>query len=325
MQKTFFADRTDFSVAEKSGEADRSEFLLDEDGVVVRRAEKIFSATVAGAKAAAVNRRAAEFFFRAREQFTHVLGRRRRVAPLELDGLSRARQRADGEHAGIRIAADEVAHKKITAMKILEVFVDDEADEQIAARLLLVGGRKFLDRVGQHRVGGTVRDLVDQILFDARERPRLADGRAALRDDAGKFHVAADGNRHAAFLEDVAVQINLRRLFGKSSAGEAAENRQRRVGFVPRAQPAFGIEMKRVNEREPAVRALWFDAGLQMPVHRAVSFFNLLLCETKTFQLRAGQGIKCEHNAGRAFNFTIAANQRGARTTREQRNPRVNP
>jgi hypothetical protein len=63
------------------------------------------------------------------EQFVHVLGRRRRVAPLELHGLPRARQRADGQHAGIRVAADEIAHEKIAAMKILEVFVDDEADE----------------------------------------------------------------------------------------------------------------------------------------------------------------------------------------------------
>ena len=82
--------------------------------------------------------------FCAREQFVHVFGRRRRVAPLKLHGLACARQRADRQHAGIRIAADEIAHEKIAAVKILEIFVHDEADEKIAARLLLFDGRKLL-------------------------------------------------------------------------------------------------------------------------------------------------------------------------------------
>ncbi len=75
--------------------------------------------------------------------------------------LTRARQRGDRQHAGIRVAADQISHEKIAAMKILKVFVDDEADEKIAARLLLVGWRKFLDRVGENRVCGTICNLMD--------------------------------------------------------------------------------------------------------------------------------------------------------------------
>ena len=171
MQIIFSADGADLAVAEKSGEAERAELFLHQPGVVVRHAEKILSAAVAAAEAAAVNRRAAELLFGAGEQFVHVLGRRRRVAPLELHHLPRARQRADGQHAGIRVAADEIAHEKIAAVKILAVFIDDQADEQVAARLLLFGGRQFLKRLRQHGVGGAVGDLVDQIFFDARERP----------------------------------------------------------------------------------------------------------------------------------------------------------
>ncbi len=47
--------------------------------------------------------------------------------------------------------------------------------------------------------------------------------------------------------------------------------------------------MKRVNEREPAVRAFRIHARLQRPVGRAVRRLDLLLRETKTLQLRAGQ------------------------------------
>src|ERR1019366_7041958 len=110
------------------------------------RAEKSLSAPVAAAEAAAENRRAAKLLPGAGEQFVHVLGRRRRVAPLELHHLSRARLRAHGQHAGIRIAADELAHEKIAPVKILAVFVDNQADEQVSARLLLFGGGKFLKR-----------------------------------------------------------------------------------------------------------------------------------------------------------------------------------
>ena len=145
-------------------------------------------------------------FLRATEQFVHVLGRRRRVAPLKLHGLPRARQRADGQHAGARVGADEIAHEKIAAMKILEVFVDDKADEQVALRLPLFVRRKFLKRFGEHGIRGPVADVTNQIAFHTRERPRLADGRAALRNNAGQRHVAADRNRHAAVLEHIAVR-----------------------------------------------------------------------------------------------------------------------
>ena len=112
----------------------------------------------------------------------------------------------------LRISADEVADEKIAAMKIFEVFVDDQADEQVAAGSFLIFDRKPVEGFRQDFVGGAVADFVDEVLFHFRERPGFADGRAALRNDAGQFHVAADGNRHAAFLKHVAVQINLRGL-----------------------------------------------------------------------------------------------------------------
>jgi len=112
VQKIFLADGTDFAVAEKSGESEWAELLFYQLGVVVWAPEKILAATIAAAEATAVNRRVGELFFCARQQFVHVLGRRHRVAPLELHGLPRARHRTDGQHAGVWVAADEIAHEK---------------------------------------------------------------------------------------------------------------------------------------------------------------------------------------------------------------------
>ena len=62
MQIIFPTDGADLAVAEKTGESERAEMLLHQPGVMVRRAEKILSAPVAAAEAAAVNRRAGEMF-----------------------------------------------------------------------------------------------------------------------------------------------------------------------------------------------------------------------------------------------------------------------
>ena len=65
-------------------------------------------------------------------------------------------------------------------MKILEIFVDDKADEHVALRLALFVRRKFLKRFVEHGIRGPVADMTNQIAIHARERPRLADGCATL-------------------------------------------------------------------------------------------------------------------------------------------------
>ena len=138
MQKILFADRADFAVAEKARESERTEPLLHELGIVIRAAEQMLPAAIATTQAPAVNRRTANLGFGPREQRIHVLGRGVGITPLELHGLSRSRQGADGQHAGMGVAAQQVAHEEVAAMEIFEVFVDDEADEQISLRLALV-------------------------------------------------------------------------------------------------------------------------------------------------------------------------------------------
>ena len=65
---------------------------------------------------------------------------------------------------------------------------------------------------------------MDEIAFGLGDRPRLADGRAALGNDRLQFHLPAHRHRHAAFLEHVAVQIDLRGALGEIAAGQAADD-----------------------------------------------------------------------------------------------------
>ncbi len=117
-----------------------------------------------------------------------------------MNGLAQARQRADGDAAGARVGAKQVADQEVAAMKFVEVLVDHQADEQIPARLLLFFGRERVERFGQDLVSWTIADFMDDVLLNFGEGPGFADGRAALGRDAGKFDVAADRNCDAAFL-----------------------------------------------------------------------------------------------------------------------------
>src|SRR5438046_9198422 len=102
---------------------------------MVWRAEKVLPAPIAAAQTAAVNLRTGQLLFRVRQQFVHVLGRRRGVAALELDGLPRPRQAADGENAGPLAAAQQSAHQKTAAMELSDVFIDHHAEDELRARL----------------------------------------------------------------------------------------------------------------------------------------------------------------------------------------------
>ena len=161
MQKVFTGDGADLAISEEAGEAEIAKMFLHQVGVMVGAAEQIPTATVAAAEAAAIDHPVGEAIMGAEEQFVHLLRGASGITPLKLDGLAGAWQGTYGEDAGIRVAAEEIAHEEIAAMKILEVLVDDEADEEIATGFLLVSRRKFLKRLGQHGIGGTVGDLMN--------------------------------------------------------------------------------------------------------------------------------------------------------------------
>jgi len=150
-----------------------------------------------------------QLFFCARQQFVHVLGRRHRVAPLELHGLPRTRRRADGQHAGVWVAADEIAHEKSPRMKIFEIFIDDKANEQITRVSFAVQQEEVFGTSpqAQHRRGGW--RFADQIVFDTCERPRSPMGVQPCEMTRASFTSPPTRNRHATVLEHITVQVDL--------------------------------------------------------------------------------------------------------------------
>ena len=132
VQETLVAHGTNFSVAEKPGESEGTELILNQIGIVIFAAEQSASPSVAAAQACAVNDPGLVFFARRGEQHFQIVCGRASVAPLELDRLAGSGESAHGDAPGIRIGTEEVPDEEITALKILEVFVDDQADKQVA-------------------------------------------------------------------------------------------------------------------------------------------------------------------------------------------------
>src|SRR5439155_6707972 len=325
VQKVPFAHRTDFAVAKKAGQFQRPQLPLNKSRVVVRMAEQTLPPSVATAQAPAKNRGSAQLLSGARQQLEHVFRRRGGVPALELDGLAQAGQPADGDSARARVGAEEVAHQEIASLKFLQILVDNQAHKQVALGLFLVAGGEFVESLDKDLIGWPIADFVNKVALDSGDGPGRANGGAALRNDALEPDVAAEGDRHPAFLEHLAVQINLGEVFGVIAAGQPAQDRQGRVGFIPLAQPALRIQVKRVGKDQPAVALFRADAGFQMPVTRAVGFLDLFLSEVKRLQVSARQREQAEYQASRVFHFTGPDDATGARTSNQQRNLTVDP
>src|SRR6266581_9655584 len=86
---------------------------------MARLAEQAVAAAVATAQARAVERFAGELLARAPQQGGDVFGAGGGVAALELDGLARPREGADGDDAGLGVRADEIADEKIAVFFLM--------------------------------------------------------------------------------------------------------------------------------------------------------------------------------------------------------------
>src|SRR5947209_3229041 len=129
VEEVLFTNRTDFAVAEKTGEADRPEAILNAFGVVIGPAKEALAAAIATAQARTVNLRVAKLFGCAPEQLVHVFHGGGGGTALKLHRLAGARKGAHRDAAGTRVGAEQVANQKIAAMEIFEVLVHHQADE----------------------------------------------------------------------------------------------------------------------------------------------------------------------------------------------------
>ena len=137
MKKIPVADRADFAIAKKAGKAQGAEFLLHVARVVARHAKQARAAAITAAKAGAKNFAAFQVGASTREKLRVVFGARGGIAALKLNGLTRTREGANGEGAGVGVRADEIANEEITAMEFIEVFVDHESHKKISLAFLL--------------------------------------------------------------------------------------------------------------------------------------------------------------------------------------------
>jgi len=237
VQKIPVADGADLAIAKEAGEAQGPKLLLDVARIVARDAKQARAAPVAATKAAAQNLASLQVCASTREKVGNVFRACGGIAALKLNGLTGTGERADGEGAGVGVGADEVADEEIAAMKFIEVFVDDESHKKIALAFLLFRRRKLLNGVDENLVGGAVGDLVDDVLLGFRNGPCVADGSAALGNDAGQLDVAAHGDGDATVFKHVAVEIKLSALLGMIAAGQTADDWKRGVSLIPCAQP----------------------------------------------------------------------------------------
>jgi len=68
----------------------------------------------------------------------------------------------DGQRAGVRVAAEQVATRKSPRLKLLLVLVDDESDHEVAWPGV-AGPGQTVESLDQHLVGGLVADLLDHV------------------------------------------------------------------------------------------------------------------------------------------------------------------
>ena len=106
VQEIFFAHGSDFAVAEEARDAGRAKMRLQQLRIVAGPAKEIFAPAVAAKQCAAINFPTVQPVFFARQQLVQILRGGGGIAALKLHRLAHARQGGDGEHAGLRIAAE---------------------------------------------------------------------------------------------------------------------------------------------------------------------------------------------------------------------------
>ena len=307
MQKVFLSNRTDFAIAEKAREAKRPETALNHGCIMMRIAEKICAAPVATAEASSIYDLTFQLFMSPVQEGKHVLIRGGRIAPLELNRLSGPGMDTDGDHPGIRIHAQEISNQEIAPVKLFEILIHHQTDEQITLAFLLFLRSECAERLDQHFVGRTIRYLIDEVFVSLRNGPGIADGSAPLGDNAGQRDFPAHGDRDQAVCMHISVQIELGGLSGQITAGQASDHRKRGVGAVPLPQPGIAIQRERIGKSKPAVRSGRLQPSFVVPVSGAVSLLHVRLPKVEWRQFRPGQVVQPQTDASAVLDLLAAA------------------
>src|SRR5581483_978849 len=177
------ADGAELAHGEEAGQRQRAEQRLHGAGVVVGLVEQPGPAAVAAEEECPRGAGRALASGVLQEQAEVLVGRAG-VADVELHRLADADAVAEDQGAALTVQAEDVADQEVAAAERVLVLVDDQADVRALPDELLVARAQLLPELLELDRRGLATQLQDGVLVGAGDDQRLADGPAALRDDA---------------------------------------------------------------------------------------------------------------------------------------------
>ena len=144
--------------------------------------------------------------------------------------LSRPARRPDGDRAGVRIGAEQVADEEVALHVVGLAGLDDEAQQQSLAQHGLVDGVERIDDLAQLRERVATGELLDDLPVGGRDRQLGTDRPRALRDEREQLDAVEPQADSSVLVDLVAVEQHGAALLGPR-AGDAAQDRD--AGRVP--------------------------------------------------------------------------------------------
>src|SRR5438105_665550 len=199
-----------------------TERALHRTDVVIRLAEEPLTAPIARKEKRTGYRLGALRF----EHRAEILAGRLGIADLELDGLPHLGHVADRDRARIPIDADEVADHEVAATELgLELGRRLANMEAAPHQELIALGRRRVELL--HALErGLPAELEDYVALRSRDRERLADGPAPLRDDRSRPVRSFEDRPDGALREDLIVRDETRAARDDPARCHAAHDRQ---------------------------------------------------------------------------------------------------
>src|SRR5262245_22006628 len=103
------------------------------------------------------------------------------IAHVELHGLARTKDIADGNRPAARIGTEKRADEKIAATELVFVFVNYASHQQCCAGKVLVFRGEVRDRFADRFQGWTAAEFVDHLLLTTRDDKGVGNRFTALR------------------------------------------------------------------------------------------------------------------------------------------------
>src|SRR6266566_546170 len=229
VQKWPYANRSNLTIAKQTRQWQRPQLPGNHARVMVVRAEHPDAAPIARAQHSGNRLIGAQARTRLLQQLYQIPIRRGSIAQLELDRLPHLWKCTDRKPAPLPLNTDQGTNQKTTSRKAIAILVGSQPHQQVVACAPLHLGGKILQRLNQQVIGRAVRYSLDQIAAYLRNRPRLTNWLASLRNQWQDSVRAAYRQSHAALVEDIIVQENKRASLRRIARSQPTQHRPARV------------------------------------------------------------------------------------------------